>query len=99
MIVEVRTHVRATFSKIASGRFSPVHLLATAHEVKRPFQNSTADVGSAAFTSKRAAFAAALGTSFRDRYQNATNPPGPGRNWPGFIEREIVRLEAEIELQ
>ncbi len=36
-----------------------------------------ADVGSAAFTSKRAAFAAALGTSCRDRDQNATNPPGP----------------------
>jgi hypothetical protein len=69
---------RATFSIDRFGSiFTRRHLLAAAHEVKGPFQNSTADVGSAAFTSKRAAFAAALDTSFRDRHQNATNPPGP----------------------
>ena len=67
---------RATFSKDRFGSiFTRRHLLAAAHEVKRPFQNSTADVGSAAFTSKRAAFAAALDTSFRDRHQNATLKP------------------------
>jgi hypothetical protein len=100
MIVEVRTHVQGDiFDRPLRVDFHPstssLPLTRSSGHSRTRRQASAAPHSQASARHLRRREARASGTGTRTPQIRRAR----GRNWPGFIEREIGRLEAEIELQ